>query len=237
MEKLGRLARRGSEGVLPKQAGEAVLAAVDKAVTVRWDQATKRAAAANGATLDERVNKAVRAFEAELLVGGAAVGGAAAAPGVGTVSAVALSIAELGWITVRLSDLILTVAVLHGHGRASVEERRAWTLSILAFGDGAAAGFTKFAGEFGKGLGGKAVGRIPSSALSQINRALGRTIITKYGTKRGAIALGRVLPFGIGAVVGALANYVTVHASAGKPTDSLGTCHIRMSIGGLDRCR
>ena len=39
--------------------------------------------------------------------------------------------------------------------------------------------------------------------------------MTKYGTKRGAVALGRALPFGIGAAIGGGANYAFARAIAG----------------------
>lgn len=83
----------------------------------------------------------------------------------------------------------------------------AWILSILVFGNGASEGFTKLAGEVGRGLGTKATTRIPMSVLRGINSSAGRTIVTKYGTKRGVVALGTALPFGIGAAVGGSANY------------------------------
>ena len=220
MQLPGRLRslQRRTGAIVVEQLGTSVLGAVDTAVMKRWDMAISRAAATEGAGTAERVKIATRALETELAMAGAATGGAAALPGVGTAAAVGMSAVELGWITVRLADLILTIAVIHGHGKASVEERRAWILSVLAWGEGAAAGFTKLAGEMGKGLGGKAVTKIPTTALRSINKALGRTIVTKYGTKRGAIALGRALPFGIGAAIGAGANYLGVHA-VGKHAD------------------
>jgi hypothetical protein len=51
------------------------------------------------------------------------------------------------------------------------------------------------------------------STLNQINSVLGRNFVTKYGTKQGVIVLGRVVPFGIGAVIGGGAN-ATVAALA-----------------------
>jgi len=39
---------------------------------------------------------------------------------------------------------------------------------------------------------------------------VGTTIVTKYGTKRGGIALGRVIPFGVGVVVGGGFNLATM---------------------------
>ncbi|MEU9531665.1 hypothetical protein AB0D00_04975 [Streptomyces sp. NPDC048213] len=50
------------------------------------------------------------------------------------------------------------------------------------------------------------VASVPAQTLRQINKALGRNFITKYGTKQGIIVLGRVVPFGIGAVIGGGAN-------------------------------
>ncbi|HYX43496.1 MAG TPA: hypothetical protein VE760_00545, partial [Acidimicrobiales bacterium] len=52
-----------------------------------------------------------------------------------------------------------------------------------------------------------------------INRKLGRSVLTRFGTRRGAPALGRVLPFGIGAAVGGSANYLSVQA-IGRHADS-----------------
>lgn len=192
--------------------GSVLLQAVDRAATSRWDAAVRRAAAVSGATVEERAATVTRTFCRELAVAGAATGGAAAVPGVGTATAMAATAADLGWFTLRIADLILTIAALHGHERASVEERRAWILSVLAFGEGSAAGFARMAGEVGQDLGRKAVGRMPAGALRVINRKLSRSVLTKFGTRRGVVTLGRVLPFGIGAAVGGSANYVSVQA-------------------------
>ena len=45
------------------------------------------------------------------------------------------------------------------------------------------------------------------SRLRAINAAAGRTVVTKYSTKRGVVALGRALPIGIGSVIGGGTNY------------------------------
>jgi hypothetical protein len=193
---------------LPERVGTTVLDNVDRAVDLRWEQARNLAGSTSG-TIDERIAQVRRSFARELAALGAAAGGAAALPGAGTATVLATTAADLGWFTMRSADLILTIAAIHGHTEATVEQRKAWVLSILAFGDGAASGFTKLAGELGKGLGGKLTQRIPSAGLQRVNRAVGRTIITKYGTKRGAIALGRALPFGIGAAIGCTANYAS----------------------------
>lgn len=53
--------------------------------------------------------------------------------------------------------------------------------------------------------------RVSGKTLQAINRKVGTTIFTKYGTKRGGIALGKLIPFGVGAVVGGTFNYFTMN--------------------------
>lgn len=188
----------------------AALSAVDQAVGTKWESAKDRAKRITGESIDAKVSNVTSVFARELGLLGATTGGVAALPVAGTGTAVAAGIAEFSLYTVRVGELILTIGALHGHTEASVEEQRAWILSVLLFGNTAAEGFTKLAGEVGKGLGKKATKKIPVTALRAINHAASRTIVTKYGQKRGVIVLGRMLPFGIGALVGGSANYLTV---------------------------
>lgn len=198
--------------------GEIVLAGVDRVVTNRWEQALRAADATTG-TRDQRVAQLKRNFARELGTVGAAAGAAAAVPMVGTAAAFATAATELSWFTLRSADLILAIAAVHGHTESSVEERRAWVLVILASGNSAATTFNKLAGEAGKGLGMRVTNQVPAAVLKKMNRALGRTVITKYGRHRGAIAIGRVLPLGIGAVIGGTGNYTLARAIA-KQADS-----------------
>lgn len=146
-------------------------------------------------------------FARELGLVGAVAGGAAALPAVGMAAVLAMSASEFGVFTMRCSELILTIGAIHGHTDVTVEEQRVWIMYVLLFGSGAAESFNKLASEVGKRLGKKAVHAVPTTMIRAINRAAGRTIVTKYGTKRGVVALGRAMPFGVGAVIGAGANY------------------------------
>ncbi|MBB0243194.1 hypothetical protein FNQ90_03475 [Streptomyces alkaliphilus] len=58
----------------------------------------------------------------------------------------------------------------------------------------------------GQHWGRQVVAKVPIETLRQINKILGKNFVTKYGTKQGIIVLGRVAPFGIGAVIGGGAN-------------------------------
>ena len=51
---------------------------------------------------------------------------------------------------------------------------------------------------------------VSAEIFKRINRKVGTTIITKYGTKRGGIAIGRLIPFGIGIIVGGGFNLATM---------------------------
>lgn len=53
---------------------------------------------------------------------------------------------------------------------------------------------------------------------NRMNQKLGRKLITKYGSKRGGAAFGRLIPFGVGAVVGGTFNYITLQRF-GKAAD------------------
>ena len=190
--------------------GEVVLAAVDLAVGSKWGPAKQRAEKLTGQSTSDKVKQLNSMFAKELGIVGASAGAAAALPTIGTASTLALTATEFSYFTMRSGELILTIGALHGYSEASVEEQRAWILTLLIYGGAASEGFTKLAGEVGKGVGKKATKKIPMSVLRAINSTAGRQIVTKYGTKRGVIALGRALPAGIGMAIGGSANYAGI---------------------------
>lgn len=196
-----------------EQAGELVVAAVDKAAEARWPAAQERSRSLEG-TPEQRVEALTRNFARELAGLGAATGGAAAIPGIGTFTSLSTVAADLSWFTVRSADLILSIAAVHGHTEASVEERRLWILSVLAFGDAASTSVTQLATDVGVAFGRQVTNKVPTEALKRINRLVSRTVLTRYGSKRGVIALGRALPFGIGAAFGGTSNYAFTKAIA-----------------------
>jgi len=50
--------------------------------------------------------------------------------------------------------------------------------------------------------------KFPAQIFKTINKKVGRTILTKYGVKRGGVAIGKLIPFGVGIVVGGGFNYL-----------------------------
>lgn len=52
---------------------------------------------------------------------------------------------------------------------------------------------------------------VSGKVLNKINQKVGFTLFTKYGTKRGGIALGKLIPFGVGAAISGAFNFSTMN--------------------------
>lgn len=157
------------------------------------------------ATPAEIVKRLDKQLLAATTSSGAAVGAAAAAPGVGTTITLAASAGETAAFLEAAALYSLALATIHGIHVSDLERRRTLFLAIM-LGDGGAASVEKVAERTGQHWARQVVRRIPMSQINAINRVLGRNFVTKYGTKQGIIVLGRAVPFGIGALIGAGAN-------------------------------
>ncbi|ALG86886.1 hypothetical protein [Gordonia phthalatica] len=138
---------------------------------------------------------------------GTATGAAAAVPGVGTVAALAAAAGDGSYFLVAATSHVLAVANVNGIHIENYERQRALVLMVLA-GGSVAGGVGKAAGRTGAHLGSKAAKAVPIETIRQINRVLGPQFVTRYGTQRGIIVLGRAAPFGIGAAIGGGGNFL-----------------------------
>ncbi|WP_410788645.1 hypothetical protein [Kribbella sp. C-35] len=190
-------------------AGQRILDVLDKAIAVQSSLVQKSVARARQRNPDATPEQVIRSLErmyvSALTWTGAAVGGVAAAPGVGTGVALALSAGE-GLSSLELSALFaLSIAEVHGVPIDELERRRTIVMGIMLGGSGSAT-IGKVAERTGQHWGRQVVAKVPVETLRQINKVLGKHFVTKYGTKQGIIVLGRVAPFGIGVVIGGGAN-------------------------------
>jgi hypothetical protein len=190
--------------------GNQLLATVDDVSASRWEAAKARADALPGHVRPEKIAALTNAFCRELGTAGAAAGAAAAAPMVGAVPTIAATLGELVWFTSRAGDLVLTIAATHGRSDPTVDERRAWVLAVLIYGSSARDGFSRAVNEATIGMGVAADGRVPASTLHMANRIMAKAFARRYGTRRGVLALGRLIPIGIGAAIGGTSNYLAV---------------------------
>lgn len=199
------------EGPVPASSGrgQPILDLLDKAIGLQTPLVRRNIARARQrnpeATPAEVVRTLERMYVSALAGTGAAVGGAAAAPAVGTGIALALSAGE-AFSSLELSALFaLSVAEVHGVRLDEIERRRTLVMGVM-LGESASTTIGKVAERTGQHWGRQLVSKVPLATLRQINSVLGRNFIAKYGTKQGIIVLGRVVPFGIGAVIGGGAN-------------------------------
>jgi hypothetical protein len=139
------------------------------------------------------------------IAAGAGVGAAAAAPGVGTGAALALSGAEAVAFLNATVLYILARAEVQGITTQDVERRRTLVLAVM-LGDAGAKTVGTVAERTGQHWARLLVNAVPYEKVLAVNKVLGKNFVTKYGTKQGIVVLGRVVPFGIGAVIGGVAN-------------------------------
>lgn len=163
--------------------------------------AEKVAADNPGASPADVVALLERRYRRRVSVLSAAVGLTAAVPGVGTGVAALLTAANLGSYLRASTTFIGAVAHVHGVEVEDVARRRTLLLAALLGEDGARALHGELGVSslyWGRGL----LTRLPLGTVRAVNRGLSRRLVRVAAAKGGALMLGRLAPFGIGAVVG-----------------------------------
>jgi hypothetical protein len=159
------------------------------------------------ATPREIVGRLNAELRAATVSAGVGVGAVAAAPAVGTGVALALSGAEAVAFLDATVLYILARGEVQGITIEDVERRRTLVMAVM-LGDAGAKSVGKVAERTGQHWARQLVRSIPTSKILAVNKVLGRNFVTKYGTKQGIVVLGRVIPFGIGALIGGTANAI-----------------------------
>lgn len=173
-----------------------------RALRTRWPNATPRSLATNvvSGTTKRMTGLGVVAALPGVL------------PGLGTSAQVAVSGTTAGgelWVILRnLTAMHLTVAGLYGHD-VTHPDRRDELIIVWGLETGAIIP----AAEAGKRIGTKVAIKqfnqhVSGALLRRINQKLGTTVVTKWGTKRGGVALGKLIPLGVGTAVGGGMNYL-----------------------------
>lgn len=137
------------------------------------------------------------------LVGGAgaAVGIAAAIPGIGTGAGLTLSAGDVGTFFAASAAYGLAVADVHGITTDDAERRRALLLSTVLGPSGAQVVSSALEGS--SVLRGRALlSTLPRNTIKQVNSVLSHRLVKRHLLKQSGLAIGRVIPFGIGAFIG-----------------------------------
>ncbi|WP_069164042.1 hypothetical protein [Nocardia altamirensis] len=156
---------------------------------------------------DETPAQVIERLEKQYLLAvtgsGGAVGAAAAVPGVGTVAAIAAVSAETTFFLEISALFTLAVAAVHGISPEDQEQRRALVLAVV-LGESGMEIVQKTVGTSAKNWGTVFANRIPG--LSSMNDSLLKRFIIRFITRRAALMAGKVVPAGIGAVIGGVGN-------------------------------
>jgi len=159
------------------------------------------------ATADQLVDRLIRRCAKELAVGGAVAGGAAASPVAGVAVAAATAGADATYSMGRLSEMIMGIGLIYGHEQQTVDERTALVLAVLGLSESAAVGLTGVAARLGSRGGARLVAKLPSTSAPASAGAT-RKVLAKVGSSKGPWSLASLIPYGIGAGVGAAGNAV-----------------------------
>lgn len=198
----------------PQKASKSTLAVlgtlIDKAQRLQQPAVAKYVQRIRTKYPDEGPEQVIRRLEKQYLrtvtASGGAVGAAAAVPGVGTVTALGAITAESVLFIEASALLALAIAEVHGIAPHDTERRKTLVLAVAL-------------GEEGTTLVGKAVGAkgrdamaklnvpgLPGVNLKTINKTLGNRLVRKFTLGKAPVVMGKLIPGGIGAVIGGAGN-------------------------------
>ena len=196
--------------------------ALDKAIAIPASRIEERVARMRrdrpGADAAELVEMAGARFRRDAGLSSGAVGASAAIPAISTGAAAALTVGQSAAFIASAVTYVLTVAEIQGVHVVDTERRRALVLSALLGKEGSEA----VQGQLGLSSmfwAAQVLMQMPLPSVKSINARLIKRVAKRSAAKGGALALGRLLPFGIGAAIGwsggrALANQVIEGAQA-----------------------
>ncbi|GAA4719627.1 hypothetical protein GCM10023216_05370 [Isoptericola chiayiensis] len=167
----------------------------------------------------------IRILEKEYLTlvatAGGAVGAAAAAPAVGTGAAAALTTSDIATFFASSAAFSLAVADVHGVPIDDVQRRRALLLASV-LGESGARDVEKAAAGSQLAWGKVLLTSMPQTTLKRVNKVLTHQFLKKQLAKQGTLALGRMIPFGVGAVVGFAGGRALGHGVVGQSRSAFG---------------
>ncbi|HJC68422.1 hypothetical protein [Brachybacterium sp. EE-P12] len=202
------------DGALAEQIDERWLALIDAALKVQAPLARTYVAHLRakhpGATDRQLLEKVTARFTALTTATGAGIGGVAALPGLGTAAAVGLTVGEGLSFAESCAFLTLAAADIHGVDMTDRDSRRLVLMGVLG-GERGAEIIAKALGRQGlrwnSVLGGGG-GFLPGLVSSQITRYVRRRVVSRTG----GLWIARLLPFGIGALLGGIGARVVARS-------------------------
>ena len=206
-----RLPTTGNGNGKPKASARALAHIIERSARIQGPAATAYVERLRRANPDAApatiVSKLEKRYLAAVTASGAAVGSAAVLPGIGTLAVLSAAAGETAVFLEATAFFALAIASVHGVPAENRERRRALVLAVLV-GDDSKHAIAELlgSGRTGGAWLSEGVASLPMPALSQLNSRLLKYAVRRYTLRRGALLLGKMLPIGIGAIIGAIGN-------------------------------
>jgi hypothetical protein len=195
----------------PKASARALAHIIERSARIQGPAATAYVERLRRANPDAApaviVSKLEKRYLAAVTASGAAVGSAAVLPGIGTLAVLSAAAGETAVFLEATAFFALANASVHGVPAENRERRRALVLAVLV-GDDSKHAVAELLGS-GRTSGAwlsEGVASLPMPALAQLNSRLLKHAVRRYTLRRGALLFGKMLPIGIGAIIGAIGN-------------------------------
>jgi hypothetical protein len=203
----------GTTGGRPKASTRALAQVIERSSRIHGPAAEGYVArlrrAHPGASPAEIDAKLENRYLAALTASGAAVGSAATFPGVGTLTALSAGAGETVFFIEATALFVLAKAAVYNIPADHRERRRALVLAVLV-GDDSRRAIGELIGP-GRTNGGwlaEGMASLPLPTLARFNARMLKYFVKRYTMRRGALMFGKMLPVGIGAVVGGAGNRI-----------------------------
>jgi hypothetical protein len=165
------------------------------------------------ATPEEIIRTLERRYLAAVTAGGALVGASSAVPAIGTAASLALSGVETAGFLEASALFAQSITEVHGIVVDDPDRARALVMTMV-LGTAGSDLVKQLAGQ-ASGGGGKTVfwgemitKSMPRAIVGPIADRIKRTFLKKFAVAQGTNVVGRLIPFGIGAVVGGGGNHL-----------------------------
>ena len=216
----------------PKASARALAQVIERSTRIHGPAAEAYAArlrrAHPGASPAEVDAKLEKRYLAALTTSGAAVGSAATFPGVGTLTALSAGAGETVFFVEATALFVLAKAAVYNIPADHRERRRALVLSVLVGDDGKRAiGELIGPGRTNGGWLAEGMASLPLPTLGRLNTRMLKYFIKRYTVRRGALMFGKMLPVGIGAVVGGAGNRMVGKKIVRNARDAFGVAPAR----------
>lgn len=153
-------------------------------------------------------------YLAAVTTGGAAVGASSAIPAVGVGASLVLSGVETAGFLEASALFAQSITELHGIAVDDPERARTLVMSLI-LGAGGRELVAQFAGQAAGGgtsrsayWGEMITHSLPRAALGPISDQIQKAFLRKFAVAQGSSVIGRLIPFGVGAVVGGTGNHL-----------------------------